>query len=299
MTVPAAAAEKSTERDGDDRWIPAIAVVVGFSTQEQQGTVSSIDLNDPLSPPRPANSNDAYTNALEIGGNLELLTPVLEIPLRPRFFIGGEIVNVSHQRRRIAAEGDPSGLKPPSNALYPENAILGQGSSTVTDLDNVLYGASIGLSIPLDIGDWKLSIKPSARYLHREITFEGRVMRAYRPFDFGPTSELVLIDHDSKGVDAVGPGLEIEIEAARVKSLVASFYFGGGAYRVLGDRSIAFSQTRQDSLGQSTYRANWTADLDQWIYRAGLGLRVKWLGLPSGWFGGGNTPNDNTPNAPN
>ena len=287
---PAEAADRS--RDGDDRWVPALALVLGFSTLDEQGAVSSADLGGPT-PPRPFNDNHKFVTALEVGGSLELATPVLPIPLRPRFFIAGEIVNVSAQQRKIAAEGDPGRLIPPVNTIqFPEDAILGQGSATLGDYDTALYGASVGLSFPFEIGDWKLSVRPSARYLHRRATFQGLVTRAFRVIDAGPTSELVLRGKDSVDIHAIGPALEFEIEAARVDSIAASVYFGGGAYRLLNDRSISFSTTGQDSLGQSTYSANWTAELDRWMYRAGLGIRVKWLGLPPGWFGSGSPAKD-------
>jgi hypothetical protein len=286
----ASAAEKSKGRDGEDRWVPSIALVFGFMTQQQTGTVESYDVADPSNDnldPQPPADNRKYENGLIVGGNLEILSPALPIPLRPRFFVNGEIVSVSAQLRDIAQNGDPTGLKEPPAPQFPENAILGQGSSTSTDLQNRLYGARVGLSFPVEIADWQLSIKPSAGYIHQKIKFYGAVYKAYRETDFGPTQAVTLTGTDSSDVNAVGPSLEIELEAARVKSIAASVYINGGAYRVLTDRTISWSTTEPDSLGLQTYRANWTSDLDPWIYRAAVGLRVKWLGLPSGWLGQG------------
>ncbi len=285
-----AAAQSAAGGDHEDRWIPSLALVLGFTTQKQNGSVSSSQLIGASPGPvlRSFADNVRYSNSPEVGGSLELLTPTLPLPLRPRLFVAGEILNVSAQRRNLAVEGDPTGLAEPEGiTVFPPESILGQGSTTLADLDTALYGASIGFSIPLQIGDWQLSIKPSARYIHRRATFTGKVFHAFRPVDTGPTRAVQLRGNDSLDVHAIGPALEIEIDTVRISSLAASVYVSGGGYRMLSDRTISFSNTALDSLGQSTYRAIWKADLDEWIYRADVGLRVKWLGLPSGWLGGG------------
>jgi len=161
--------------------------------------------------------------------------------------------------------------------------------ATTSDADTVLYGASVGVSIPFEIGDWRISIKPSARYLKQKINFTGIVLDAEREVFPGlpPTITVQLYGDDSLDVHAVGPGLEIEVDAARVGSLSASVFISGGAYNVLSDRSVSFSNTVQDNQGEGVYRGFWTAKIDPWIYRANAGFRVKWLGFSSGWLGRG------------
>jgi len=282
---PTSAQDLSARREGENRWIPSLALVLGFSTQDIDGHISSRDLGGGEAPRAPTEDHK-YANALEAGGSLELLTPTLPLPLSPRFFASGEIISVSAQKRWIAREGDPGKLMGIGGSV-PELAIRGQGSSMRADPDNVLYGASLGISIPARVGDWQLWIKPSARYLRRKIYFDGNLSRAFKPVNPGPTRRLWLEGRGTLDVDAVGPGLEIEIDATRIKSIAASIYINGGAYRVLSDDSIKFSGTGFDSAGSSEYEATWRADINEWMYRADVGFRLKWLGLAPGWLGRG------------
>jgi hypothetical protein len=293
-----AADQPSNTRDDFDRWIPSIALTMGFTTQEHKGSVDSseqvatfLGIRDRPLGERIYNDSEKSLNAMLIGGTIELQTPSL-LPRKwgPRIFIGGEILNVSSQKRTIAREGNPSELHggPPS-ANFPDEAILGQGSATTSDADNVLYGANIGVSIPFEIADWRVSVKPQARYLNQKIYFSGSVLDAER---FGipgadPTREVEIYGDDSLDVHALGPGLEIEVNAVRMGSIAASVFVSGGAYNVLSDRKTAFSTSVRDNLDTGDFRGDWTAEIDSWIYRANVGFRVSWLGISSGWLGQG------------
>jgi hypothetical protein len=292
---PAGAADPSSDaRDDFDRWIPSLALSIGFTTQEHEGTVNSFRVFPDFGgiPGREfAEGKNNLTNT-QVGGSVELQTPqLLSYRWSPRIFIGGEILHVSAQQRPIAREGNPGTLGDDGgDDDFPGDAILGQGSSTKSDADTVFYGASMGVSIPVQIGDWRILIKPSARYLNQELYFQGDVLDAERSGILGnrpPTQTIEIRGNDSLDVHAVGPGLEIEIDAARVGSIAASVFISGGAYNVLSDRKVAFSNRVRDNLDTATYQGNWTAEIEPWIYRANLGFRVKWLGFSSGWLGRG------------
>ena len=150
--IPTSAADRSAADKHADRWIPSWALVFGFTAQEMEGEVSSQEVGG--GPLRPSADNEKTLISPQVGGSLELLTPELPLPLHPRLFIGGEILNVSNQKRDLAGEGDPTGVREPDDLVtFPAEAILGLGSEVVADLDNVLYGASVGFSIPMKIGD--------------------------------------------------------------------------------------------------------------------------------------------------
>ena len=294
---PAAAADPASGAGGDfDRWIPSLALTFGFTTQKHEGTVDSCRLLvgcvGPIGPRRGFDSGENNFTTQQVGGTVELQTPqLLPYEWSPRIFIGGEILNVSAQKRPLAREGNPSSLGDDGgDDDFPGDAILGQGSSTTSDADTVLYGASMGVSIPVQIGDWRISLKPSARYLNQELLFRGVVLNAERQGLLGnrpPTQTIEIRANDSLDVHALGPGLEIEIDAARVGSIAASVFISGGAYKVLSDRKVSFSETVRDNLETGTFRGFFTAEIDPWIYRANLGFRVKWLGFSSGWLGRG------------
>jgi hypothetical protein len=283
------AGAESSDRDRD-QWTPSIGLTLGFTTQRQNGTVSSEQLGV-SGPFRPSDADKKFLNSLHVGGTFELKTPrVAPFRWSPRLFIEGEVHNVSSQRRSIAKEGDAfTPLDEPSGSV-PEDAILGQGSTTTADADNIQYGASLGFSFPLEVADWQISIKPSARYIKQKFYYNGIISDAARNGVLpgpAPSNVVALFGDDSLDVHAVGPGLEIEIEAARVKSLGASVFISGGAYRVLSGRNVSFSTTGRDSEDLNDYRGNWAADINPWIYRANVGMRIKWLGFAPGWLGGG------------
>jgi len=289
---PVLADAPSTARPGDDQWIPSLSVILGFTNTKVDGTVETCEASFFVCNPsisRPADQSQNKLNSITVGGTLQIETPTLPIPhLRPRLFFEGEISHVSSQRRSIAKEGDPSTvLTEPAGSVFPDSAILGQGSETDVDEKNIQYGAVAGISIPVDIGEWRLSIKPSARYLRKKLYFRGIVSNGDRPGVLAqppPTAVLLLQDETSLDVDAVGPGLEIELAAAEVGSLAASVYVSGGAYRILSDRSVDMQADGFDSEGNIRYFSDWSADIEPWIYRASVGMRIRWIGGRSGWF---------------
>ncbi len=302
VAMPASANDPTNALADHDRWIPSIGFAFGFTHQKQEGSVfTEIEQGifgafAPYSG-RPFAEGDTGVNLLHVGGTYELQTPRL-FPTKwsPRLFFGGEILNVSAAKRSLAREDDPK-----TKLIYPNNnpegqfvdlAILGQGSTTRSDAETVQYQAGIGLAFPLQVGEWRISLKPSVQYLNQEFLFTGLISDANRTdklIGTPPTRVVLLTGSDSLDVHAVGPGFEIEVEAAQVKSFAASVFLSGGAYRVLSDRSVRF-QTTADATGDpndtTAFRGTWTAEIDPWIYRASIGVRFKWLGMPSGWLGG-------------
>lgn len=296
----AIAAEGARSEWQDDRWVPSVALSLGFTTQEIAGTVESkrtvigFDIFDV----RPSDQSQKYLNAIHVGGLFELQSPAIDIPyVHPRIFFGGEVYDVSSQARAIAREGDPQDeiIEPEGSNPFTTLELLGRGSQTTVDLDNIQFGAHIGVSFPVQLGDWRVSFKPSARYLNQELQFSGIISEGRRGPDPQvavprsiPTNTILLTGSENVDLHALGPGLEIEIEAGGIQSLAASVFISGGAYRVLSDTSVRFSTTGRDSDGTpfTTYTGTWTADIDDWLYRANVGMRIKWTGSGRGWLFG-------------
>jgi hypothetical protein len=79
--------------------------------------------------------------------------------------------------------------------------------------------------------------------------------------------------------------LEIELVTGTYGPVRPSLYIGGGAYRLLDREEIDFdafaSYERQGftpGIPAEDYYARWSATPDAWIFRAGVGLRIMWLG---------------------
>lgn len=300
---PAGAADPASgDRDMFDRWTPSLAINIGFTTQEVRGSVESTEFIPAFGSIfpvdlRPSDKSQQHFTTADVGGSIELQTPqllsleILSFRLAPSLFIGGEILNVSAQSRPIAREGNPSELgDDPGDEVFPEDAILGQGSMTESDMRNVMYGARIGISIPIQIGDWRVSIKPAARYLNQKYKFNGIALDANRGGllgDLPPTSTVEMYGDDSLDVHAVGPGLEIEVDAVQIGSFAGSVFVSGGAYNVLSERKTKFFANARNSVDTRDNTAEWKAEIEPWIYRASAGFRIKWMGISSGWLGMG------------
>ena len=90
------------------------------------------------------------------------------------------------------------------------------------------------------------------------------------------------------------------MEAARVGPFGVSIFAGGAAYKILGNRTVKFSTTKNAAglpavfptfrglpgalgstaaaFGSDTYDADWSFEVDSWEYRGMLGVRFHWLG---------------------
>jgi hypothetical protein len=283
----------AAKQEGEDRFVPGLAVVSGVTFQKQDATVESRVVSTGL-PLRPAESGSDWAVSPYVGATLELMSPAIPVPGRPRVFLGGGILPTFASDLDIAKEGDPTSLKPPplvDPGQFPVGAITGLGSRTSAEIQTVVWGANVGVAFPFELRGRQLRVKPSAGWIRYRIHVDGFVLSAAKD-DCCPTSmadqfgrnirEISLSGNDSLTLDGIGPGLELEMDAFRWGPLGASLFLDGGAYRILGERSVRFSDTQSypqlGGLPPETYTADWSFEADPWIFRAGVGLRLHWLG---------------------
>ena len=111
--------EEPVEQAGEDRWVPSLAITSGITLQEQKGTADSVLIEevsspDPLLVPLQGFVNDKDDAVSPfVGGALEVMTPALPIPTRPRLFLSGEILPTFASERNLAGEGDPDCVRGP------------------------------------------------------------------------------------------------------------------------------------------------------------------------------------------
>ncbi len=292
---------------GEDRWVPALGLTSGVTFQQQDASVSSRNVTTGA-PLRPPDSDSEWAVSPYVGGGLQLMTPTLPLPGRPRFFAGGEILPTFAASRDIAKEGDPSALKLPfidqdgdgqtDPEEFPESAIGGVGSRTTAEIKTLVWGASAGIAFPFEVRGRHLRVKPSVGWIRYKIDIDGQVvstakevpptpnpspdpMNPVPPFD-PDIREINLSGSDSLTLDGIGPGLEVEMDAFRWGEFGVSLYLDSHAYRVLGKRSVGFSTAQSypqlGVLPPATYSANWSFEADPWMYRAGVGVRFHWVG---------------------
>lgn len=304
-------AAERTGRAEPGRWVPSIAVISGVTVQDWKGSAAGSlrpgptisNPNPPLRAVRPPVFGTNRDVTPFVGGNIELMSPVLPIPTGPRFFIGAEMFNLFGVDRRVAKERDPSILGNPlplasqGQATFGDGAAFGQGTKVEVTIDSLAYGAHAGLAFPFEILGRSLRIKPAFAWMRYRIKVQGLMVDAQcRPLFFGtggcePNAGgfsrndpigIRLESKTSKTFEGIGPGLDLELDAFRWGPLGASIFLSGRLYMILGNRQVVLRtppQTFSDVLGTGdTASAIFTFSVSDTMYRAGGGLRFHWLG---------------------
>lgn len=223
-----------------------------------------------------------------VGASLELMTPRLFEPLlQPRLFVHGDAAAAFGFERNLAGTGKPAEFGPPtenfdSTGDVQEEPIVGQGTRTKIQLRRWVYSGGAGVAFSLDAFAHRIRIKPSFEYVQEEIDLIGSVRRAVKlvqqstpPNTVLKPSEfrlLVLDFTDQETLHGFGPGLEIEADTANIGPFLMSVYLMGRGYYLQGD--LDFSFTEINEFGET---ATWTAELDPWTWRSGVGVRFRWV----------------------
>ena len=202
---------------------------------------------------------------------------------------------------------------------FPEEAITGVGSRTTANIGQDVFGAAIGVAVPFEFLGRRFLLKPSFGWIRYDIDVDGTVLRAMKfPHDTGPGSlprirpvpvirVVELRDTATQAFNAIGPGLELEMEVHQAGPVETSLFLDARGYRVLGNREIKLSDSTTASCPgpviiepppgfdpgivnffcnlssqfgsePGNYSADWSYKLDPWLYRVGLGLRFRWTG---------------------
>ncbi len=111
-----AASEEPDAPYGENRFVPSFSIISGVVEQGIDGSQSSIRFDDDVPQPlelRRSRVGDDNVVTPFVGGSLELMTPALPIPTRPRFFVSGEILPLFASEHQPAQEGKPSRIRGP------------------------------------------------------------------------------------------------------------------------------------------------------------------------------------------
>ena len=221
-----------------------------------------------------------------VGASLELMTPSLlgDVFLRPRLFAHADVSAAFAYERNLAGVESPKDFRVPQGlpetgptVNLEELSIVGQGSRTHMQVDRWVYSGGAGIAFSADILDHRVRIKPSVEYLRQEIEFNGVVHRAVKlrtPTGTSDLSQFRLISltaFHNETYDGVGPGLELEVDAARLGPFISSVFINGRGYYLFGNFDVEMHQTNEF---QET--ASWTVEPERWAWRSGVGFRVRW-----------------------
>jgi hypothetical protein len=226
-----------------------------------------------------------------VGLSLELMTPsLLDEWLRPRFFLHGDGAAAFSFERNVAGVESPDEFALPSGIFFnnipadfnqdiQELSIVGQGSRSRIQVRRAVWSAGTGIALSFDWLGRRIRIKPSFEYLHQEMDLIGVVHRAVKltapnvsALDLSGFRLISLTQQEQRSYDGIGPGLELEADAARLGPFMSSVYAMGRGYKLLGDLKTELSATNE--FGET---ASWTFEPDSWVWRAGVGIRFRWL----------------------
>jgi hypothetical protein len=254
----------------------------GFPCPSARGTAFFIDT--------PNVSSDTNVSPI-VGASIELMTPrLIHGFLHPRLFAHGDGALTFGFERNLAGTGNPGEFSlPPTEQTrndIEELSIPGQGSRARWQLGKYMYSAGGGVALTFTLFQRTFRIKPSFEWVQVEQDFIGVTRRAVKLVsptgtkDFPATGpfnqlsafrEISLNRVETKTFNGIGPGLELEADAARLGPIQTSIYASGRAYRLIGELDQTLTATNE--FGET---ATWTFEPERWMYRAGVGIRFRW-----------------------
>ncbi len=251
-------------------WLPSLGIASSFVSVGGSGQITSSV--------RPSATGDEDVQFAIYGVSLGLASPpIAPLPFAPR--VAGLIGLSSGIRagQDLAREGAPGKLEQPVGVPgLPEAGVTGQGSNLNAGFGSYFLNGNLGMSFELELLDRRLSVTPSFEWAIYQMRLAGAVRRAFRQTTT-PLANTRFVAMDALGrkvLRGIGPGLEVELEAARFGPLVSSVAVSGQAYRLFGDRDRVFVASFSDGAGNES--ATWRAKFHRWTYRGGLGVRLYW-----------------------
>lgn len=298
----------------------SLSLTSGLTFQTHKGVADSTitDTSTLVSGPlRGQVTGDDFAVSPLMGGSLEVMTPALPIPLQPRLFLSGELLTLFAASRNLALEGDADCLRGPEpeavcakdepidDAGFPlrsrdfgEDAANGLGTRLSARVDTLAYGLSLGAAFPFEYRERQFRLKPSLSWINYRVKTSGIVVdvdcepdfrctdvRTATGIDVGFNRETILKAKSGQRFNAIGPGLDIEMDAGRYGPFGVALLMSARAYAVLGDRTISFGTQKifndivSQTLGEDDVSsAAFNFEVDPWIYRAHIGIRFLFLG---------------------
>lgn len=288
VAAPALAQDREddeTRQRTDSGWIPAFSLLTAGNFEGRDGTIESQE--------RGRFRDDSVFALWSLSFSTELSTPAWsDLAGRPRMFVHADVVTLFDPEAPVVNDADPGPLRvlsqlPGGGGLAPLAGVQGRGSSLRAQADTLALSAGAGITFHADLWERSLRIKPSIEWFWQQeqiiATLAEAESEGANPDFCGPCRTLFIRDSRRNNFHSLGPGLELELDAARISDFVLTVFASGRAYHILGDRKVAFestgtwmvegspSEVRPDSTFTSSYKR------EPWHFQAGIGVRLRWL----------------------
>ncbi len=267
--------------DSDGQWIPSFTFHTGVNGLNYNAGVDSLE--------RGHAEGDGRLVFPYIEFGLELMSPVLTDGfLAPRLFVHAGPEIVFDLERAVAKEGDPGGITifsvdpdgpgGPAPPIFPgEDRVIGVGSEALVKALPFAWSAGLGIAFSFPVLERTLFLKPSIEYRYDQLEVTAALANA-RSMDgdgFCPCRTVSISARDSWDFHAVGPAIELEVEAVRVRSFLLTVFGSARGYYILGDRSLNVRASgRFDDGVPASVSA--TVNRSPWSFRGGVGIRARW-----------------------
>jgi hypothetical protein len=263
-------AEKDDSATSDDTWRTSISVALKAQQQRAEGEISSSLATDsdgianPTPIPLDASNHDDYFVAI-VPIELQLQTPTIrvgQLDVAARAFLLASYQFVPITDRDFLVDGKFVPLPP-----NPTAASQGLGGELRIDLQHQ-WSVSAGISIPVEIADFPIEIRPSLDYMGQWIRADAKTIGV----QIGTDTLFVLQSEDSEAVHYLGPRLALETDAGRAGDTRWVFFAEGAAYfsRVAGRQRLSGDTT------SGTEWARFSYEPDALLFQIGVGFRVYW-----------------------
>lgn len=274
-------------------WRVGAALFGGFQFTKAKAQSNPSEIAQPFADPpeqilqiRPDLDASSTQTAGLLLGSVEIDTPaLLDRGPRPRLFLRADVGAIFGQEDDPARETDPRGrisLDPAVEGLsnIDVDAVVGQGSRVSVNNERLTYSAGLGLSFEFPVAGRKVWIKPSAEYAALRIKTSVRVSRAVaisgggsEPNGIADFRHVLIEGRRQRTFHAAGVGLELETEAGRLGPLDMTVYASVQALNILGGRQVSLTRSNAENANET---ARFRMQLNDWMYRAGVGIRLSW-----------------------
>jgi hypothetical protein len=270
------------ERDASSLWLPGLGITSTGFVMERRANVESVERGRFL--------GDSRAVVWSMGVDADVLSPSMEfVPMAPRAFVHGG-ASISFDREDPVANDDDPGTPEITEVgtRTPVSGVKNLGSATKVETRALSWTAGAGLAFEFQVDDLRFRVKPSVEWLWQRDRVRSQLSDAQSvggdPAECNPCRLLRIDATTNEKFHSVGPGLEIEVDGARLSEHVVMTVFGAiQALTVVGrgDKSTLSStgtwMTNGMPSGIPDSTVNSEYERDRWSYRFGVGVRFRWF----------------------
>lgn len=277
----ARSADERLQQPGD-RWIPGGSIFTMGIPDERSARASSDTLPQEV-------TGDSTGFPWSVGLSAELASPVLaEIAGRPRLYIHGDFSYAVDSEEPVVSTGDPGAPPsiPATATATTVETIENIGAAVRVEAKPLVLSGGVGAVFSFEAWERSFRVRPSLEWIYRRDSINsvlgGGETENPNSTACTPCRTLFVDAQTEKGYHSLGPGVELEVDAARAGDFLLAFYGSFRAYHILGDRKADLDTVgawqRTDGLPTSrpdtVFRTRY--EREPWHYRFGLGLRFLW-----------------------